>query len=55
MNDQTQDWATRHPETPPQFRGLHRALTAVAVIFFAWLVLEGAFIVPWFFWRYGTR
>jgi hypothetical protein len=54
MTDHVQESAG-HRETPEQFRGLHRVLTVVAAVFFGWLVVEGAVIVPWFFWRYGTR
>jgi hypothetical protein len=48
-----QEWAERHPETPAQFRVLHRVLIAIAVVFFVWLIVEGAVLVPWLFIRYG--
>jgi len=48
-----QGWAERHPETPAQFRVLHRFLIAIAVVLFVWLIVEGAVLVPWLFIRYG--
>lgn len=53
MVDAPQGWAERHPETPAQFRVLHRFLIAIAVVFFVWLIVEGAVLVPWLFIRYG--
>jgi hypothetical protein len=50
-----QGWAERHPETPAQFRVLHKALVSIAIVFFVWLIVEGAVLVPWLFIRYGLH
>lgn len=36
-----------------RFRGLARTTVALDVLFFVWLVVEGAFLVPWMVARYG--
>ena len=42
-------------ETPDEYKGLHKVLIAVATFLFAYLVIEGAFIVPFLFTRYGMH
>ena len=50
MNNQT-----TASETPEEYKGLHKVLIAVAAFLFAYLVVEGAFIVPFLFIRYGMH
>jgi hypothetical protein len=49
------DWQAKHPETPPQFKNLHRFLMAAAALFFVWLVAEAFVIFPWILIRYGGQ
>ena len=39
----------------PEHRGFHRVLFAVAAFFYVYLVLEGAFLVPFMLQRYGLH
>jgi hypothetical protein len=36
-----------------RYRNLARTTVALDVLFFVWLVVEGAFLVPWMVARYG--
>lgn len=55
QKDSALSWEARHPETPAQFKGLHKFLMAVATFFFVWLVVEGFFLIPWLLIRYGGQ
>jgi hypothetical protein len=53
------------PFTPPQveaekersnrYRGVQKFSVRIDVVFFVWLVVEGAVLVPWLFGHYGLR
>jgi hypothetical protein len=36
-----------------RYRRLHETSLRVDILFFVWLVVEGAFLVPWLFLKYG--
>lgn len=36
-----------------RYARLHRTSLRVDILFFVWLVVEGAFLVPWLFIKYG--
>jgi fatty acid desaturase len=36
-----------------RYRRLHETSLRVDILFFVWLVVEGAFLVPWMFGKYG--
>jgi hypothetical protein len=55
MAEADSDWQAKHPETPPQFKNLHRFLMVAAAIFFAWLVIEAAIVFPLLIVRYGGQ
>jgi hypothetical protein len=38
-----------------RFRMLHTYSVRIDVVFFVWLVVEGAVLVPWLFGHYGLR
>ncbi len=38
-----------------RYRRLHRLSVRIDVVFFIWLVVEGALLVPWLFIHYGLR
>ena len=38
-----------------RYKKLHRVSVRIDVVFFAWLVLEGFFLVPYLFTHYGLR
>lgn len=42
-------------ERAHRFRSLHKYSVRIDVIFFVWLVVEGALLVPWLFGHYGLR
>ena len=42
-------------ERAGQFKTLHKYTVRIDVIFFVWLVVEGALLVPWLFGHYGLR
>ena len=42
-------------ETPEEYRGLHKFLLVIATFLFAYLVIEGAFIAPFLYFRYGLH
>ncbi|MDT7582491.1 MAG: hypothetical protein QOI50_336 [Pseudonocardiales bacterium] len=46
---------TAEKERERRFSTLRRVTVGMDVLFFAWLVVEGAFLVPWLFIRYGIR
>jgi hypothetical protein len=43
------------PETPPEFRNLHRALFVVAAFFFIYLVVEAIVMMPYFIVHFGWQ
>lgn len=43
----------KRPETPPEWETLHKWLLRVCLVFFVWLVVEGALLVPYLIARYG--
>ena len=42
-------------ERSSRFKLLHRWTVRIDVVFFVWLVVEGAFLVPYLFTHYGLR
>ncbi|WP_019873382.1 hypothetical protein [Sporichthya polymorpha] len=38
-----------------RYERLHRTTLRVDIIFFVWLVVEGALLVPWLFLKYGMQ
>ena len=36
-----------------RYERLHKTSLRVDILFFVWLVVEGAFLVPWLFLKYG--
>lgn len=42
-------------ERSSRFKTLHKYSVRIDVIFFVWLVVEGALLVPWLFGHYGLR
>ena len=42
-------------ERASRFKRLHRWTVRIDVVFFVWLVVEGAFLVPYLFTHYGLR
>lgn len=38
-----------------RYATLHKHSVRIDVIFFVWLVVEGAFLIPWMFMRYGLQ
>lgn len=38
-----------------RYERLHRTSLRIDIIFFVWLVVEGAFLVPWLFIKYGMQ
>jgi hypothetical protein len=42
-------------ERAHRYQRLHRITVRLDVLFFIWLVVEGAALIPWLFIRYGLR
>lgn len=45
----------RRGETPAELRGMHRALLGVAIVFFVYLIVQAALLIPVLFTRYGMH
>lgn len=43
----------RRPESPPEFQKLHTALLAVAIFFFAYLIIEAIVLFPYMILKHG--
>jgi|GEM_PF-6306915 len=42
-------------ERSNRYRGVQKFSVRIDVVFFVWLVVEGALLVPWLFGHYGLR
>jgi hypothetical protein len=42
-------------ERESRYRTLHKFSVRIDIVFFVWLVVEGALLVPWLFTKYGLR